>query len=349
MKRRAMLLLVLVPVISCATLLGLDRGRFRGFEHRAHVLQGMNCFKCHQGIADPGDEGRLHLPTSESCLECHPKPHDPAPCMNCHSSAGHAERLLTTKKHLAFRHEAHVPRLSANCARCHVAVTEDRTETPSMGVCLSCHGHQSSYDVRRCGTCHIDLPSEAVRPSTHIAHDVDFIQRHGSFAASDRDFCGACHAEKFCASCHGVNVPALESRRLFDRTERGANKLHRAGFRSRHSEEARAQPGTCVVCHAPSTCNDCHLRHDVAAKGQLTRGPHPASWVGLTSAENQHGRAARLDPVSCAACHSGAGEMLCVGCHKVGGVGGNVHPPGWSSNRPLTQAPCRLCHTGARP
>jgi hypothetical protein len=35
---------------------------------------------------------------------------------------------------------------------------------------------------------------------------------------------------------------------------------------------------------------------------------------------------------------------LCVQCHKVGGVGGNPHPAGWSSKLSLDAMPCRMCH-----
>jgi hypothetical protein len=54
---------------------------------------------------------------------------------------------------------------------------------------------------------------------------------------------------------------------------------------------------------------------------------------------------ARIDPASCASCHGGAGEQLCVSCHKVGGVGGNIHGPGFASNKSKTRdVPCRQCH-----
>jgi hypothetical protein len=70
--------------------------------------------------------------------------------------------------------------------------------------------------------------------------------------------------------------------------------------------------------------------------------PHPTGWVGVD--RNEHGRAARRDPASCAACHGGAGEALCVSCHRVGGVGGNPHPPGFRDARALSDLPCRTCH-----
>jgi hypothetical protein len=33
-----------------------------------------------------------------------------------------------------------------------------------------------------------------------------------------------------------------------------------------------------------------------------------------------------------------------VGCHRVGGIGGSPHPPGWSTRRHRSEMPCRLCH-----
>lgn len=59
-------------------------------------------------------------------------------------------------------------------------------------------------------------------------------------------------------------------------------------------------------------------------------------------------RGAALYKEMCASCHGGAGEMLCVGCHRVGGPGGNPHAPGFSSQmRPAVDRPCVLCHGGA--
>jgi hypothetical protein len=39
---------------------------------------------------------------------------------------------------------------------------------------------------------------------------------------------------------------------------------------------------------------------------------------------------------------------LCIGCHQVGGIGGNPHAPGFRSNKRKTiDEPCRRCHEGA--
>ncbi len=338
----------MVGLAACAGVLGLhDRAPAPQFPHRAHLFEGVGCFRCHPGLASGGPA--LRLPSAESCLECHAPPHRSGDCLACHADPSTRPRLEASRRHLRFDHALHLPEVNMSCGRCHLGVPDDRAEPPSMTTCLSCHGHQDAYDVRACGQCHTDLPAEAVKPASHAVHGPDFALRHGAFAGSQRDYCATCHGERDCLQCHGVSVAALPSRLDLARPDRRAAGLHRAGFRARHAEEARAAPGTCTTCHTPATCADCHARTGVGATGALSRGPHPPDWVGLGPAQNRHGRAARLDPVGCAACHDGTGEQLCVSCHAVGGVGGNIHPPGWRSQKRITERPCRLCHLAAGP
>jgi hypothetical protein len=211
-----------------------------------------------------------------------------------------------------------------------------------MPQCFGCHHHEKQFAMRDCDGCHVDLPAERVRPDTHVVHEGDFIREHGVRAASARDLCATCHSERSCSSCHGVTVPGLPARLAFDEPRLGG--LHRAGFRSRHREEARAQPGLCTTCHSENSCRDCHARENVAARGSGP-SPHPRTWLTRARGGGDHGAQARIDPGSCAACHGGAGEQLCVGCHKVGGPGGSPHGPGFSSIKNKTRdVPCRLCH-----
>jgi hypothetical protein len=212
-----------------------------------------------------------------------------------------------------------------------------------MAVCLGCHQHSDQFSARQCDQCHVDLIGERLLPTSHLVHEGDWLREHGTRAASAMALCSTCHTNKQCAGCHGVGtVPALPSILHFDDTL--ALGMHRAGFRSRHSLEARAQPGLCTTCHDTKSCDTCHAdRHvSVAGGGQ---SPHPPGWLGLRGEPNDHGRAAWRDPAVCASCHSGQGEQMCVGCHRVGGVGGNPHRPGWTSEkRPNVDQPCRLCH-----
>ena len=209
---------------------------------------------------------------------------------------------------------------------------------------LSCHAHADTFTAQSCDDCHHDLEGELRRPESHLVHDEDYLDRHGIDAATNPDVCSSCHLESSCASCHGVQVAALPQR--FDFANPKLSGLHRAGFRSRHGREAAAQRGLCLTCHREQSCLSCHAASGLASGGEALRNPHPASgWVGATGG-NAHGPAARRDPISCASCHGGAGEALCVSCHRVGGVGGSVHPVGFDSAlRPTRDAPCRKCHS----
>ncbi len=352
MSRRRITALVAFAVtlglMACAGVLGLRRpGDARVFPHRAHVVAGVSCVTCHAGIAEAGDDGPLHLPDDASCATCHLKPHDPRPCLGCHTDALAAGGAADARAHLRFEHARHQAVTKGNCMRCHQAVAEGDTRLrPPMAACWSCHEHDRARDVRDCQACHLDLAEEGTAPASHLVHEGDFVNNHGVKAASSSDTCASCHAERFCASCHGVTAAAVPARLSPGNPMRAS--VHRAGFRGRHADEAKVAPGACASCHQPERCEDCHRAEGVTGAGAAT--PHPPGWVGLTAGENRHGRAARRDPAACASCHGGAGEALCVGCHREGGVGGSPHPPGWSSRLPLAALPCRLCHTsGARP
>ncbi len=348
---RTIALVFVLPIAACAGILGLrTKDSPRPFPHRAHVIEGqISCATCHVGIERAGDTGPLHLPAKSSCTQagCHDKPHTKQTCQDCHTLPYTAEVRMEARNHLRFSHKSHVPRLYGNCMRCHTEVARGGVQIYArLGVCLGCHQHEEQYRVRNCDACHVDLQSEGTLPQSHLVHDGDWLREHGVRANAQADLCRSCHQEQFCATCHGVTTPALPSRLAFDEPDR--QTMHRAGFRSRHADEARAEPGTCTACHDTSMCRDCHTENGVVAASN-NPSPHPPGWVGLPGqSANEHGRAARRDPLTCASCHGGAGEALCVTCHRVGGVGGNPHPPGWSSRRDeQTDMPCVLCHRGA--
>jgi hypothetical protein len=330
---------------ACAGILGLRGPSGRPFEHRAHTQKGISCLSCHTGVDKANETGPLHLPDEAKCRTCHEKPHDERPCLQCHGQPYTAQDLVQTRDHLLFRHDRHlaVEELGGNCVRCHSDVAQEgATLRPRMATCLSCHQHSNQYDNRRCDACHVNLETEGTRPQSHLIHEGDFVREHGVRAQGQVDLCQTCHSESFCASCHGVTTPALPSVMKFD--DPAEASVHRAGFRSRHSDAARAEPGLCTTCHAQQFCRSCHDDKGLGAGAELPRSPHPPGWVSASPGGNEHGLAARRDPASCASCHSGPGEALCVSCHKVGGVGGNPHPPGWDSDRSLADLPCRLCH-----
>ena len=336
-----------LTVAACAGVLGLrPTSSGRPFEHRSHVLKGINCVECHAGVAGAGDTGPLHFPTEADCRRCHTKPHDERPCGGCHGEDHVRGGVELAREHLRFDHAKHMRPAMGDCVRCHIEITESRPEAllPKMATCFGCHEHRDQFALRDCGGCHVDLGAEGTAPDDHLIHDGDFVREHGVRTASARDLCASCHTERFCAGCHGVaTVPALPARLAFDDTR--LSGLHRAGFVSRHSEEARADPGACTTCHSESSCLECHARNNVSA-GTAKASPHPADWVSGAGG-GEHGVQARIDPTSCAACHGGAGEQLCVGCHRVGGPGGNPHGHGFASTKDkVRDVPCRSCHGG---
>lgn len=342
--RRMAILVLAVALGACAGVLGIKpKDVQRPFEHRKHSLAGINCLECHAGITRAGDTGALHLPGRDKCLSCHTRPHDTRACETCHGQAHARAEAALARTHLKFSHDRHLDELSGQCVPCHVAAgkPDQASMKPEMAQCFSCHAHQDQWNTRECDACHVDLPAELGRPSTHVIHEGDFVREHGVRAASARDLCATCHGEPFCAGCHGVTVPVLPWRLSFDQPR--IQGLHRAGFRLRHAEEARAAPGLCTSCHAQDRfCLDCHADRRVGAVANA-RSPHPPGWVRARGGE--HGREARMDPGSCASCHGGSGEALCVGCHRVGGPGGNPHGRGFASALDkMRDEPCRQCH-----
>jgi hypothetical protein len=330
---------------GCAGVLGIRRGPpSHPFEHRAHVLKGINCLQCHAGVQTAGEEGPLHLPADATCVRCHEKPHDPRACGMCHGEAYVRGAVELSRRHLRFEHSRHMLAALGDCVRCHVEITDARPDAvvPKMATCFGCHQHRDQWTLRDCNGCHVDLAAEGTLPDDHLVHEGDWIREHGTRAASSRDLCASCHSERQCTSCHGAGtVPALPARLAFDDVR--LDGLHRAGFFARHPDEARADPGICTTCHTESSCIECHARENVGGAGTSPRSPHPAGW--LTPSGGDHGMQARIDPASCAGCHGGAGEQLCVGCHRVGGPGGNPHGPGFSSRKdPHHDVPCRECH-----
>ena len=347
-SRLAFLLFALLVAAlgACASVLGIKSPEPKPFAHLRHINKGINCRECHRGVeTSSNDDGATHIPGTATCVRCHQKPHDPNDCSACHGLGYVREAVKTDVADLKFDHKSHVAREHGQCVRCHRGILDNSDHVrPTMAVCLSCHEHQDEFSMRRCDRCHKDLHDQRLAPASHIVHEGDWLREHGDRAASERDLCSTCHSERFCAGCHGVTVPALPEKQAFSDPLRAG--VHRAGFQSRHSLEAKNQPGMCTTCHTPDSCESCHTKNNVSpASG--AKSPHPPGWLGLRGEPNDHGRAAWQDPTECAGCHSGAGEKLCVGCHKVGGMGGNPHKPGWTSNkRPLFDEPCRQCHAG---
>jgi hypothetical protein len=95
-----------------------------------------------------------------------------------------------------------------------------------------------------------------------------------------------------------------------------------------------------VKCHRTSFCQDCHSRKGFALDFRNQHDIHPSDFL------SSHGRAARRDILTCAACHEKGAATSCIDCHsavKLPGV--NPHPAGFKSKlSKSTDAVCILCH-----
>jgi hypothetical protein len=216
---------------------------------------------------------------------------------------------------------------------------------PPMDACLSCHEHKQEYSAGRCGGCHLDLRKYRLEPLSTFSHQGDFVRELGASARATAETCAQCHEQTFCSDCHAKTVSTKIEVKFPERVD--SYFIHRNDFISRHAVEAQAEPATCRRCHGSSFCENCHQAQNLTPFGSNPRDPHPSGWSFPGSA-NFHGTAARRDILSCAGCHDQGAQSICVDCHKVGGVGGNPHPPGWEArhgrDEMMHNGMCHACH-----
>lgn len=321
-------------IFACAGL--VRRSDEIKFSHKLHVEeQEIACEDCHGEIKESTKIVGSTLPREAKCLECHEKNDDS--CGQCHTDP---KRPRTWGRNriagVTFSHAVHLEVVDGKCETCHKDVAEaqapSETRTPRMAeVCMDCH--RKEFREISCRKCHEGLVENPVRPVRLFSHDADFRKRHGELAKGDERVCAHCHRQDFCADCHSrldVLVPEVKMSERVD-----LELPHRHDYLTRHSIEARADPSRCWTCHNVAQCNACHQK--------MGAGGHPPEWMDPASPAF-HGREARKDIVACASCHDQGGASNCVTCHKVGGRGGNPHPPGFRSRLDKGSAMCRTCH-----
>ncbi len=341
-----LLLLVVVPLLltmsACSLFMRADKP---SFPHDRHF--GVPCKRCHQANA----QGQMNLaPPAKTCLFCH-KQNTPKYVAHL----GPKPRYQSFDRHLVFSHNTHKTRVPGStekqkCGTCHggIATRKGGRAVPPMATCLSCHNHKSEYNTINCKKCHTNLRRFPVKPLSDYKHTPNFVRTHKRYAKGRLDLCTQCHDQPYCARCHDPTLPVKPSLRFPEQVVQGM--MHRGDYTTRHAREARLHPTTCKRCHGPSGCEACHQRNAQLMGKRSKRSPHPAGYVrrgGIAF----HGRDARRDPSRCQSCHDQGPRSNCVNCHRVGGFGGNPHPPGWRFSNRLnakTNGMCRYCHTSVR-
>jgi hypothetical protein len=275
-------------------------------------------------------------------------------CTGCHSSDAAPKLAASTRAALAppparaiqFSHEAHLAMapIRGQCVPCHTgAVEASSTLFPPMQQCLGCHEHERQFERAECGPCHDASDVHRLVPESFLAHDASWLRHHGAEAGQHEALCATCHAQKECDDCHDLSQSLPRELRRPD--DFGRERVHPPDFLSRHPLEAASQPARCATCHAPATCDGCHVQHGVSGQSADPFNPHPPGWVGGNPGSRDfHGRAARRNLLACAACHDQGPATNCIRCHSVGGYGGNPHPHGWQSARSEASSMCRYCH-----
>lgn len=215
-------------------------------------------------------------------------------------------------------HEAEV-----ECAVCHEGVAGSRTAggsfRPGMDVCASCHDVE---DGDTCVMCHTN-PDEAgdyprrtygAQKFVHAPHaeaGLGCAACHGDPAGAGRPLpgkpaCRACHetADDYadCRVCHADAAP------------RPAD--HTGGWDVRHGAFARADQGSCALCHTQTTCQECHAGDNVRPRS------HAPDFAFAHASE------ARGHERECAVCHTEAD--YCAACHAANRVLPDSHSRvGW--------------------
>ena len=336
------------------------------FHHGPHLAEGLTCVRCHEGAAlapdastteSAGTDAGVVLPTPDhaasatrpllpaesDCRGCHTDAERDT-CARCHTAPQRAAQYAERDDDIVFDHAVHQAPSEGECVRCHGS--EARSEAayapdiPSMQTCTgSCH--REAMRTLDCALCHTDLHRYRIEDVSVLDHGPGFLRRHATPATADPALCTQCHDATFCEDCH-LSSPGMPLEVLSPDAQY-RDFVHRGDFLSRHPMEADLERGTCLRCHGTPFCDGCHQASGIGG-GVAPGSPHPPGWLDPMSAFG-HARAARRDLLACVSCHEADAETTCVPCHRVGGVAGNPHPPGFGQGvDPLAHGVCRACH-----
>jgi hypothetical protein len=111
-----------------------------------------------------------------------------------------------------------------------------------------------------CSDCHgTDQVASTQKTFASFNHTQEFISNHKIQGNEDPGTCAACHAQSFCADCHGGKTAMLPSTKLGNRPDR--ESPHRGNYLTAHRIDGKADPTSCFKCHGRSNnekCSACH-------------------------------------------------------------------------------------------
>lgn len=233
--------------------------------------------------------------------------HGTLECAECHATPGTFGLLADGLRAFSWV-AASGPALteidSERCLACHENVREEVLQAAGISV------RHSDFLGESCSTCH-----------GGTAHKVE----SRWYRVLEMDDCMSCHRSsgqnpEQCGECH-VPDPASRERREGPTAWRAT---HGPGWKSTHRMGTLT---TCVSCHIPGFCTECHG----------VRVPHPADWLA------SHGPVTvESSQAPCETCHDAG---WCTGCHGVD----MPHEPGFLPAHGLRatqvgEQVCARCH-----
>lgn len=267
------------------------------------------------------------------------------------------DALRGGERGLVFSHALHVQQEELACVSCHEsAEAEEAPGMPAPDSCAVCHDELDAERAPERAVAQLfdGASFRAVRASqlddevrfTHLTHVKavgDCAACHRGIAASeaidarvavDMAACQRCHAERAlageCATCHAE----IDRQWAPPDHARDWKRLH--GRACKRSDPAPAQD--CRLCHADSTCEQCHrieepLSHDVNFR------------------QRGHAVLASIDRASCATCHE---PQTCDRCHaetlplshRSASFGSTRNTHCLTCHFPLEGEGCLTCHKG---
>ena len=335
---------------SCATLIIADtwEGDFIKVPHARHAGAKVDCINCHEDVYDAQSLDANYRPAEAKCMECHQEEKDKGNCIMCHTDPKRARAYPKRDHEVKFAHKPHIEKVKEDCSVCHKSLPDPsrhKDYAPAMASCLRCHNHREDYDNGRCNLCHNDLSRYPLKPVADFSHQGNWVREHSRDARASVATCATCHDQTFCADCHAKTVATRVEIKYSEKV--ASDFIHRDDYVPRHMLDAKSDPTRCARCHGTSFCDNCHTAQNLTPHAANPRDPHPAGWA-FPASPQFHGPEARSDISQCAPCHDQGPRSICINCHKVGGIGGNPHPTGFTDRHPHAEIQkngmCLYCH-----
>lgn len=226
-------------------------------------------------------------------------------CRSCHWMREYAKQAVKS------------PHTGVECIRCHSypgagGIVADGVSMQRMvlGVVTGARPLTASPDDAACISCHEGIATQTVTGASVRVRHSDFIeapclQCHGGtghmvegrvYAAPEMESCVGCHqvAADHLTGCSVCHTP--DSERASEYAKTSWRTTHGPGWKKTHGSGDLA---TCVSCHRPEVCSDCH--------GVVV--PHGEEWP------TEHGRnLSSTTRAQCEVCHD---PQWCDECHGI--------------------------------